>query len=163
MASGLDGTFHDASGIVPVGFWRFAEVEERLIEAMEVLLRSPDRERRWLGSQTQAIWRMVQDDLGTVPADDKPIITCAFTRQQVDLADQALEWIARWVPSGDTRRVVACGLGQLVADNARIDWSKVWRQMGGQRAGWTTDGLRKRYNRAITTICHRLNASASAA
>lgn len=150
--------FHQGSASLPPSFWRFVDVEERLIEAMTVLIRSPDREGGWIGGGGSSVWRMVQDDL-TVPADsDKPIITCAFTRQQHDRATEALEWIAKWVASGPTRKVLGQALKQHVLDEpARLDWSDIWKRMGGQRSGWTTEGLRKRYGRAITTICNRLN------
>jgi len=150
--------------MVPAGFMRIADVEARLIEAMEVLLRSPDREGGWIGSRGSSIWRMVQDDLSEAAPDDRPIVTCAFTRQQQDRATEALGWVAKWVPAGTTRKVVARVLiAHVLDDDARVDWSDVWMRMGGAPSGWTTEGLRKRYGRALTVICNALNARRSAA
>ncbi|ARR54566.1 hypothetical protein HY78_14565 [Rhizorhabdus wittichii DC-6] len=158
MTAGPDHPFHDGSSSLPPSFWRFVDVEERLIEAMTVLIRSADREASWIGGGGSSLWRMVQDDLDTPPDTTKPIVTCAFTRQQQDRATEALEWIAKWVPTGPTRKVLARGLTQHVLDEpARLDWSEIWLRMGGKASGWTADALRMRYGRAITMICNRLN------
>ena len=143
---------------------RFADVEWRLVEAMTVLMRSRDRERRWIGSARSSVWQMCVDDWDIAQRDDRPIVTCAFTRQQQDLAAEALEWVAAWVPAGDTRRVLSLGLQDRMyaldtrCRSVRIEWTWVWGQMGGKAGKWTTDALRMRYNRAITMICERLNA-----
>lgn len=164
MSASPAPSFHEGSSSLPPSFWRFVDVEERLIEAMTVLIRSPDREGMWIGGAGSSLWRMVQDDLDTPPDASRAIITCAFTRQQQDRASEALEWIAKWVPSGPTRKVLGQALKQHVIDEpARLDWSDVWARLGGRASGWTTDGLRMRYNRAITTIANRLNARTLAA
>lgn len=162
MGGDDQGSFHDGSGTVPATFWRFVDVEQRLIEAMSVVVRSPDRERKWLGASGSSIWRMVQDE--ELQADDKPIVTRAFTRQQQALSSEAMGWVAAWVPSGPTRRVLGIALvAQVLDDGERPDWPWIWARMGGKAGGWTTEGLRKRYSRAITAIAKALNARRSAA
>lgn len=164
MASAADQPFHDASANLPAGFVRFTDVEARLMEAMTLLMRSPDRERGWIGGGGSSIWRMVQDDMSNDPAaDDRPIITRAFTRQQQDRAAEALEWVVAWVPSGPTRRALGLALvSRVLGDGGRPDWPWIWQRMGGKAGGWTAEGLRKRYSRAITLICTSKNARTSA-
>lgn len=164
MANDQPEPFRDASAVLPAGYWRFVDVEDRLIEGMKVLMRSRDRERGWLNPGGSSVWRAVQDDLGVVPADDRPIILCSFTRQQHDRSAEAMDWVAAWVPSGPTRKVLGIALvDQVLSEGDRPDWSWIWERMSGKAGGWTTEGLRKRYSRAITIIAERLNARTSAA
>jgi hypothetical protein len=145
------------------GSMTFPLVEERLIEAMGVLLRSGDRERRWLHVTSMSLWQQVTIDLTEVAVDDRPIVTCALTCAEVEQAEEAMGWVARSVPSGDTRRILGMVLTRLVTrGNERAIWPWVWRKMGGSRAGWTTEGLRKRYDRAVNAICVDLNRCGSA-
>lgn len=143
------------------GFMNFQTVEERLVEAMAVLWRSGDRERAWLRGSTLPIWREVVAEHRDASPDDAAIVTCALTRAEVMRADEAMGWVAAWVASGDTRRVVGLVLSYLAAGNPRVDWPTIWERAGGKRGGWTTEGLRKRYGRAINGICSKLNANSS--
>lgn len=141
-------------------YWTFEMVQDRLVEAMAVLWRSGDRERAWLRGSTLPIWREVVAEARDASPDDQAIVTCALTRAEVMRADEAMEWVARWVATGETRRVVGVVLSHLAGSgNGRADWSLVWTRMGGKAGGWTSDALRKRYGRAMTTICQRLNSN----
>ncbi|SDC30518.1 hypothetical protein SAMN05444678_102252 [Sphingomonas sp. YR710] len=145
-----------------VEFWTFDMVQERLVEAMEVLLRGADRERAWLETATMSLWRQAARDDTETAEDDKPIVTCRHTRLQVAMAEEALAWVDKAVATGPTRHVLGLGLVQLArGDRQRIEWTRVWRAMGGQAGGWTTDGLRMRYSRAITAIAVQLNRTKS--
>ncbi|MES2494623.1 MAG: hypothetical protein V4618_00785 [Pseudomonadota bacterium] len=139
-------------------YWTFEAVQERLVEAMTVLWRSGDRERGWLRGSTLPIWREVVAEVKDASPDDQAIVTCALTRAEVMRADEAMGWVAAWVPTGDTRRIVGTVLTCLAASGGRVEWLLIWSRMGGQAGGWTTDGLRMRYGRAITSVCQRLNA-----
>ncbi|KKC24967.1 hypothetical protein WP12_17020 [Sphingomonas sp. SRS2] len=143
------------------GFMTFTVVEERLVAAMAVLWRSGDRERAWLRGSTLPIWREVVAEHKDASPDDAAIVTCALTRVEVMDADEAMGWVAAWVPSGPTRRVVGVVLSYLASGNPRADWPTIWARMGGKAGGWTTEGLRKRYGRSITIICEKLNAKRS--
>lgn len=140
------------------GYWTFEAVQDRLVEAMDVLWRSGDRERGWLRGSTLPIWREVVSDLVEASPDDRAIVTCALTRAEVARADEAMGWVAAWVPAGDTRKVVGLALSWLAAGNSAMRWPEVWRRAGGQASGWTTEGLRKRYARALAGIAEQLNA-----
>ncbi len=140
-------------------FMDFDAVEERLVEAMGVLMRSGDRERTWLRVESMSLWRQVKPEAADADGDDRALVTCALTRAEVMAADEAMGWVASAVATGDTRKVLGLGLTQLArGDRARIEWPVVWRRMGGEASGFTTDGLRKRYARAITDVCNMLNA-----
>ncbi|ABQ68554.1 hypothetical protein Swit_2195 [Rhizorhabdus wittichii RW1] len=143
-------------------FMNFELAEERLVEAMTVLLQSGDREWSWLHPGTLAMWRQyrpeVQDD------DAAPLRTCEMTRAEVERAEEAMRWIDAAVPAGLDRRIMGIALVQLAsADRARIEWPAVLRRLGRDGAGLTTEAVRKRYNRAVSKICERKNARTSAA
>jgi len=151
-------SFHEASDTLPGEETTFEAVEDRLIEAMGVLLRSSDRELGWLHVGSMSLWRQTKSDMTEAAADDRPIVTCALTRAEVERADEAMGWVLRTVPSGDTRRILGLALTrQVTRGKERTLWPWVWSAMGGKGSGWTTDGLRKRYDRAIGSICARIS------
>lgn len=162
MASDGGGSFHDPSTMVPAlerAFLNFNMVEERLVEAMGVLLRSADREWGWLNPGTLAMWRQVKPDVVDPVDGDKPMMTCALTRAEVARADEAMAWIVASVEAGIARRIVGIALMQLaLGDRARIEWPAVLRRLGRDGKGWTTDRLRMRYGRAISAIANAQNA-----
>lgn len=153
-------SFHDGSIILPDGeYWSFALVEERLVKAMEALWRLPGR----IGPQgygVSALWAQVRREWGDyVDSDDRPRRP-GLTRREVAEMEEALGWVDH-VPPGDTRRIVAMALFQLaIMERSQVRWTDVfrWLERDGVR-GYTTDGLRKRYSRAVTMICNRLNAA----
>lgn len=145
------------------GSFTFPMVEERLTEAMGVLLRSSDRERSWLHVTSMSLWQQVKSDMTEAAPDDRPVVTCALTRAEVERAEEAMGWVVRSVAEGDTRRIVGLVLARFVTrGKERTIWPWVWSAMGGRAGGWTAEGLRKRYERAINTICVDLYRSGSA-
>ena len=155
-------SFRDPSDTLPRDISAFEAVEERLIEAMGVLLRSTDRERRWLHVTSMSLWQQVKIDMTEVAPDDRPMVTCALTRAEVERADEAMGWVVRSVPSGDTRKILGLALTRLVTRGKdRAIWPWVWEKMGGRSGGWTTDGLRMRYDRAVGSICKEIYRSGS--
>lgn len=152
IVEGLDKAFLD-----------FNAVEDRLVEAMAVLLRSNDRERAWLHPGTLAMFRQYRPDI-TEPEADTPMKTCELTRREVERADQAMRWVAECVPEGVARRIMGAALMQLaLGDRARVEWPAVRARLGADGAAMTTDRIRMRYNRSITAIAERQNARTSAA
>lgn len=141
--------------------WSFEAVEDRLVEAMGVLWRSGDRERAWLKGATLPIWREVVPEHREASPDDAALVSCALTRREVMRAEEAMGWVARWVPAGESRKVMGVVLSHLAGGGTggRIDWTVIWRRMGGKAGGWTSEGLRKRYSRSVTVVAERLNAN----
>lgn len=138
-------------------FMDFEVVEDRLVEAMDVLLRSSDREWAWLHPGTLAMFRQYRPDI--MEPDPKAMRTCALTRAEEDRANEALGWIVATVPAGVARRIMGIALAQLArGDRARIEWPAVRARLGDEGKAMTTNAVRMRYNRAIAAIAERENA-----
>jgi hypothetical protein len=155
-------SFHDHSKALPGGdrgtIWTFDAVEERLVEAMSCLWRLPDRERGWLGTATMSLWRQVKREWGDYVDSSEEPRKPGLTRREVADMEEALGWLGH-VPAGDSRKIVGVALRYLARGESRVPWVDVLARAGGKGSGWTTDGLRMRYSRAITMICNRLNAA----
>ncbi|MCZ4340586.1 hypothetical protein O4H52_03135 [Sphingomonadaceae bacterium G21617-S1] len=153
-------SFREASAIVPAleaAFMNFEAVEQRLVEAMGVLRRSPDREWSWLHPGTLAMFRQYRPDI--MEADDQPMRTIALTRVEEDRANEAMGWIVAVVPAGIARRIMGIALAQLAGgDRARVEWPAVRKRLGREGAKMTTSAVRMRYNRSITAIANHENA-----
>jgi hypothetical protein len=129
-------------------------VEERLIDAWQLLARMPDRERAWLASGTMSLWRMVTRDLVEGSGDDAPVERSGLTTREVDRMNEALGWLDH-VAEQD-RKLIGLAIGQLARGSARVSWRVILRDMGLKHG---RDGLRKRYGRALQQICARLNSA----
>jgi hypothetical protein len=139
--------------------WSFDAVQERLVEAITYLWRVPGR----VGPgelRASSFWQRVQlerSDWGAnVSADEAPRVR-GLTRREMAEMEEALGWIDH-VPAGDTRQIVAAALIQLARGESRVRWTEVFKAMEKRGVhGFTNDGMRKRYGRALTMICQRLN------
>jgi hypothetical protein len=135
-------------------FWSFAEVEERMIEAWQLLARMPDRERAWLNVRaTDGPWdKVVPDRLGKYE-EDAPV-RLGLRTAEVDRMETVLGWL-RFARPADAK-LIGLALRQLAHAQAHVDWGLVKKGMA-----WTgtPDALRMRYGRALTLICHSLNSA----
>lgn len=172
----------DASDFGTDGFWTFAAVEERLIEAMRLWWRSPGG-GRWPFA-ADAPWhlmtrktriaeggfkgrdlqlRMQAEDAEEAKRMEGRGRRGALSREEVAERDQAGEWLA-WVPARDRRLVVAV-LGRRAAGVKRIEWARIRAELGASGAVGADGpdgvpehkGLYRRYTRAIAGIAARLN------
>lgn len=146
------------SNTLPTRFWSFDDVEERLVEAMELWRRSPDRERGWL--HVKAYWPDIRrsgefrvDASGEVdfPEQEPETRPLPLTRAEVASMMEASDWM-RHVPERD-RRLVALVLVYKV-QGKQPQWLKLKRRLG---VAFGADGLRKRYSRAVSDVCKALN------
>lgn len=140
----------------------FAEVQERLVEAMILWRRSPGG-GRWPFAG-DGPWHLVRDDgswqaawdhnLNALqtgrPATEKPR-PLPLSRAEVAERDRVSEWL-RFVPERD-RRLVVLALTQLARGHSSPRWSVI-RPMLNAEIG--TRGLAQRYSRAITNIVKSL-------
>lgn len=142
---------------IEYGFWTFAAVEERLVEAMRLWWRSHDSDARFsLGGRISSLWRQCVDDPlalierhGVETEEPRPLpLSRADMRRMVE----ASEWM-RFVPERD-RRLVVLVLGYLARGERRVPWMKLKRRIGVK---FGADGLRKRYSRALAEVCAALN------
>lgn len=148
----------EASGVGSV--LSFDDVQDRLVEAIRVTWRQPDRERAWL--TVRACWPDIQrhtafgdydDRGGEGTSSDVKLRPASLTRAEVGAAEEALAWVAA-VKSDDDRLLIGKVLRRLAAGGSSIDWAGLREG----RARWkSADGLRMRYRRAMGLIARRAN------
>lgn len=142
---GADGSDHGR-------FWTFEAVQERLIDAMLLWRRAPDRERGWL--TVRAYWPEMRrhnhfGDYSDEEALPRPL---PLTRAEVAEMNAVGEWLA-FVPERD-RRLVALAVSKLENGASQVPWLALRKAMG---VTFGAHGLRKRYSRALTAIAMALN------
>jgi len=143
--------------------WTFAVVQERLVDAMTMLWRLPDRERGWLRAGVSSIWSNYHETFGMnavelaawrkINADVPPALP-GLTRQEVGEMEEALGWMEH--VSADDRKLVGLAITELARGHAQVSWMRLLHPMG-LREG--EEGLRKRYGRAINRIVVALEAA----
>jgi hypothetical protein len=145
--------------MVPAGGWTFDAVQERLVEAMIICWRNPDRERGW--QQLRSAWPEVLRELsagdydargGDLSSSDVSIRPASLTRAEVGEMEEAFGWLDA-VPPHD-RKLVGLAIVELARGRREVSWLRLLRAMGLTRG---SDGLRMRYGRAIAGIAARLN------
>lgn len=127
----------------------FADVQERLVEALIMLWRLPDRETGWqrLGSK-DGPWDQIVAEWGDYADDDAQPSMPGLTRTEVAEMEEALGWMAH--VSDRDRRLVGLAIVQLARGGREISWRRLLAPMGLTLG---TDGLRMRYGRALNAIC----------
>lgn len=146
-------------------FWTFDAVEQRLVDAMRAWWRSPDPEARFsLAGRISSAWRLYCPDRADLAAwgalidveasEPRPL---PLSRADMQRMVEASEWLAH-VPEAD-RRLVVLALAKLAAGHKRVPWLKLKRRLGVEHGA---DGLRMRYSRALTAVCHALNGEGMA-
>lgn len=137
----------------------FDDVQERLVEAIRVVWRQPDRERGWL--TVRAYWPDIQRHTafgdydergGDGVSSDVKLRPAALTRREVADAEEALGWLDMIAP--EDRKLVGLALTALAGGRRQVPWSRLLRPMGKTRG---VDGLRRRYERAIGKVCRAVN------
>jgi hypothetical protein len=127
----------------------FADVQERLVEALIMLWRLPDREKGWhRGVAKDGPWDQVVAELSDPADGDESSSMPGLTQAEVAEMEEALAWMAH-VPDRD-RRLVGLAIVQLARGGREISWRRLLAPMGLTLG---TDGLRMRYGRALNSIC----------
>jgi hypothetical protein len=139
------------------GLMSFADVEQRLVEAMLICWRMPDRERGWM--RLRAYWPDVSAEAGDYDArggdlrsSDVAIRPASLTRAEVAAMEEAFGWLDL-VPAAD-RKLVGLAVTALARGAGQIPWLKLRAAMGVR---YGAGGLAKRYERAIGEICRSVN------
>lgn len=135
-------------------------VQERLIEAMIICWRNPDRERGW--QTLRSAWPAVLRELsagdydargGDLSSSEVALRPASVTRAEQDEMEEAFGWLDHVAP--EERKVIGLAVIKLASGKHRsVPWGDLLRPMGLARG---SDGLRMRYGRAITSIACRLN------
>lgn len=141
--------------VLPASHMTFADVEDRLVEAMLTCWRYPDRERGW--QRIRSAWPEISRDVfagdydargGDGSSSDVAIRPASQTRAEVAEMEEAFGWLDAIAP--DDRKLVGLAIIQLARGKREVPWADLLRRMGLDRGA---DGLRMRYGRALHAIC----------
>ncbi|WP_408585935.1 hypothetical protein [Novosphingobium sp.] len=130
-------------------------IEDTLLEAWELLMRSPDQERGWLASGARSGWPQIVRDRITDYADTEARPRMSLNRREVALRDRV--WIdvdcLSMEIAPDNRPLVAVVLAMKARPGAGgFRWERVWEALGGRESGLTTDTIRMRYDRTLRRL-----------
>lgn len=134
----------------------FKDVERGLVEVMELWRRTPDSGR---GSPfaSDGPWELADRDLYGPDVDkDVPLRPAPLSRAEVAERDRVSAWIE--LVNERDRRLVSLAIVQMSRRGYKSPGFKELLPEMGLRLG--SDGLRKRYNRAIYKIASALNMQA---
>ncbi|MBM3929242.1 MAG: hypothetical protein FJ335_12425, partial [Sphingomonadales bacterium] len=117
----------------------FDQVQERLVEAMLVCWRSPDRERGWM--RVRSLWPEVMRDRdagdygehGGDRLSDVELRPASLTRRENDDAEEAFGWVTTALPGGSERKLVGLVIGRLARGDKQVPWKRLLRAMNEDR------------------------------
>lgn len=130
-------------------------MEDMLLEAWGLLMRSPDQERGWMTSGSRSWWPEIVRDRITDYADSDLQPRLQMGLREVALRDRV------FVDVGCLAEDIAPHNKPLVAvvltmktwrDVGGFRWERVWEALGGRESGATTGGLEKRYKRTLERL-----------
>ncbi len=127
--------------------------EEMLIEAWELLMRLPDRERGFLSAGSRSGWPEVLRDVVTDYADGDARPRMSLNRREMAIVGRVfldVGCLAMEVAPAN-RRLFALVLA-MKAREGRVWWDQIWVALGGKRLGVTSDCLRMRYDRSLARL-----------
>lgn len=137
--------------------YSFADVQDRLVEAVRTLGRLGDREKGWL--TVKAMWPDIvrEDGRGDYDARGVDGIAPALrplpaTRRDIAEMEEALGWVMA-APERD-RRLIGLAIGMLARGEKRVPWMELRRPMGVKLGA---NGLRMRYERAMRCVVAAAN------
>jgi hypothetical protein len=126
-------------------YWSFEDVEERLVEAAHLWMRSPGG-GKWPFAG-DAPWHLADRELYGPDVDkDVPIRPLPLIRKEIALRDEASAWLVH-APERDRRLVCLAVMDK--ARRGRPSWKRIKRAMAIR---FGENGLRMRYERAIQSI-----------
>ncbi len=139
-------------------FWTFETVKDALVEAAELWRRSPGGGTSPFA--TDGPWQQMTREAWEYDArggdmEEAPIRPLPLTRAQIARRDRVSEWLGH-IESEEDRRLVVVAVGYLQRGHKRVPWRKIKHRM---RIRFGEDGLRKRFERALSAICNALNAA----
>ncbi|MEZ7273892.1 hypothetical protein NYF14_10525 [Sphingobium sp. 10 DY56-G10] len=133
-------------------YWSFADVEARLVEAMQFQWRT---ERGAWAFASDGPWHLIVRDWWDWAAhEDRPVPRIPLSREQMARMEEASAWLGH-APERD-RKLVVLAITALAAGRKSVPWRALLKPMGLKLGA---HGLRKRYARAVTCICETLNGA----
>lgn len=143
--------------------YSFADVEERLVEAMLVMRRMSDREAGWL--RVKACWPDIvrEDARGDYDArgvdmGPPPLRPLPASRRDVAEMEEAFGWVLAVKP--EDRKLIGLAITALAQGDKQVPWMRLRKPMGVKLGA---HGLRKRYGRAMHLVVKAANATISKA
>ncbi|WP_242149578.1 hypothetical protein [Sphingomonas sp. BAUL-RG-20F-R05-02] len=140
-------------------FLSFEDLQERLVEAMRICWRHPDRERGWqfVRSAWPEAMQEPEDYNARVAIEDyEPIRTAALTRADVGAMEEAFGWLDHVKPAD--RKLIGVAVTALARGDTRVPWGELTGPDGSLSG--SADYARIRYGRAMSRLCDRLNRGA---
>jgi hypothetical protein len=140
-------------------FLSFDDVQDRLVEAMRICWRHPDRERGWQfvrSAWPEAMREALADEHGVQikpVVDDVPIRTASLTRADVAAMEEAFGWLDHVQPVD--RKLIGVAITALARGDTRVPWGALTGPDGALSG--SADYARIRYGRAMSRLCERLN------
>lgn len=135
----------------------FADVEERLVQAVLVMRRLSDREAGWL--RAKACWpdivrerNMGDYDARGVDMEAPTLRPLPATRRDIAEMEEAFAWVL--AAKEQDRRLIALAIGTLARGEKRIPWMQLRKPMGIKLGA---NGLRMRYERAMHLVTKASN------
>ena len=142
-----------------LSFLSFDDVQDRLVEAMLTCWRYPDRERGW--QTLRCAWPEISRDVwagdydargGDGTSADVALRPASQTREDIAEMEEAFGWLDAIAP--DDRKLIGLAIRELARGRREVSWIDMLARLGLKRGA---EGLRKRYGRAITSICNARN------
>lgn len=142
-----------------VGTITFDDVQDRLVEALLTCWRYPDRERGW--QTLRCAWPEISRDVwagdydargGDGTSADVALRPASQTREDIAEMEEAFGWLDAVAP--DDRKLIGLAICDLARGRREVSWLAMLDRLGLERGA---EGLRKRYSRAITSICNARN------
>lgn len=134
----------------------FDDVQDRLVEAIDVRLRSQGS--GYWPFASDGPWHLIQRDWEQLVNDalqgrDAPLRRRAPSRAELAAMRVRLEWLML-VAKDDDRRLLVVALTKLARGHAQVPW----RALVEDRPRWRApDALRMRYGRALSALTMRVN------
>lgn len=138
----------------------FEDVQERLVEAMRICWRHPDRERGWQfvrSAWPEVMREPVADEHGVhikPVIDDVQIRPASLTRADVARMEEAFGWLDHVQPAD--RKLIGVAITALARGDTRVPWGELTGPDGSLSG--SADYARIRYGRAMSRLCNRLNS-----
>ena len=129
--------------------------EELLLEAWQLLMRSPDQERGWLASGKRSWWPQIIRDKIMDYADEDARPRLQLGLREVRLRDRVfvdVGCLAEEIAPANRPLVSVVLTMKTWRDVGGFRWEGVWEALGGRESGTTTDGLKVRYQRTLKRL-----------
>lgn len=129
--------------------------EEMLLEAWQLLMRSPDQERGWLASGQRSWWPQIIRDKVMDYADDDARPRLQLGLREVRLRDRVfvdVGCLAEEIAPANRALVAVVLTMKTWRDVGGFRWERVWEALGGRESGATVDNLKMRYQRTLKRL-----------